>query len=153
MNQPSALKTLLLAMLLVMVLALPAMANTGTISGVAYVDINLDSQPGANERLVDNVEVALYQVEGDSSKLPPPSPGLTAPTSSARRQGTIISPPPSPKAWCLAPMMPLAAPCCPHPAEAAKPPPSAWKGDRCRRTSAPPPKAPTSAWWPLGMRT
>ena len=69
MNQPSALKTLLLAMLLVMVLALPAMANTGTISGVAYVDINLDSQPGANERLVDNVEVALYQVEGDSSKL------------------------------------------------------------------------------------
>ncbi len=64
MNQPSALKTLLLAMLLVMVLALPAMANTGTISGVAYVDINLDSQPGANERLVDNVEVALYQVEG-----------------------------------------------------------------------------------------
>jgi serine-aspartate repeat-containing protein C/D/E len=69
MKLPSALKTLLLVLILVISLTLPAYASATSVSGYAFVDINLDGLPTDNERRVDNMEVALYLVEGGNERL------------------------------------------------------------------------------------
>lgn len=70
MKQSSALKALLLAGMLILSLALPAAAtSTAALSGLVFLDSNLDGQYAGNERLVDGAEVALAMVEGGSEKI------------------------------------------------------------------------------------
>ena len=69
MNQATAPKALLLALLLTICLVLPAHANTASVSGFAFVDINLDGVPTDNERRLDKVEVSLLLVEGSGERV------------------------------------------------------------------------------------
>ncbi len=70
MNHSSALKSLLLALLLVLTLMTPAAASsTATLGGVVFVDINLDGLFTSNERLLDGAEVALVMLDGGSEKI------------------------------------------------------------------------------------
>ncbi|MDD4080919.1 MAG: SdrD B-like domain-containing protein [Eubacteriales bacterium] len=67
MNHSPARKTLLIALLMTVLALLPAAAeNTGSLSGYAFVDSNLDGLYDGNERLSEGVEISLVKVDGAS---------------------------------------------------------------------------------------
>ena len=79
MNHSSALKSLGLSLLLILVLAFPAAASsTALLSGHVFVDSNLDGLFAGNERLVEGAEIALVMTtEGGGEKIV--ATALTAP--------------------------------------------------------------------------
>ena len=70
MNHSSARKALLMVLLILLAFALPASAeNTGSLSGFAFVDSNLDGFFDGSERLSEGVEISLVKMDSASETM------------------------------------------------------------------------------------